>query len=113
MKTKMTSYDFFPFVKPSYKGKIVFPDFDTIMKREDIVLKPSSSAPKPEPTKESIDDLSIDFEKMTISRGRQTKTSGGYNHEKLRDIGKQLKLRGYNIDFSSKDSLIDSILLLQ
>ena len=57
MKTKMTSYDFFPFVKPSYKGKIVFPDFDTIMKREDIVLKPSSSAPKPEPTKESIDDL--------------------------------------------------------
>ena len=50
---------------------------------------------------------------MTISRGRQTKTSGGYNHEKLRDIGKQLKLRGYNIDFSSKDSLIDSILLLQ
>lgn len=111
----MTSYNFFPFVKPSNQGKIVFPDYDTIMKREDIVLKPSSPVAQPEVEKkqESIDDLAIDFEKMNLSRGRQTKTSGGYNHNKLKDIGKDLRLRGYNIDFSSKDSLIDSILMLQ
>lgn len=111
----MTSYDFFPFVKPSNEGQVVFPDYNTIMKREDIILKPSTPVVQQEVEKkqESIDDLAIDFEKMTLSRGRQTKTSGGYNHNKLKEIGKDLRLRGYNIDFSSKDSLIDSILLLQ
>ena len=113
MKSKMTSYDFFPFVKPTFEGKIVFPNYDTILKREDIILKPSSPVVQQEEKKESIHDLAIDFDKMNISRGRQTKTSGGYNHEKLRDIGKQLRLRGYNIDFTSKDSLIDTILMLQ
>lgn len=113
----MTTYDFFPFVKPSNEGKIVFPNYDTIMKREDIVLKPSEpsmASNKEEVNKEqSIDDLAIDFEKLKISRGRQTKNTGGYNHGKLKDLGKELKLRGYKIDFSSKDNLIDSIELLQ
>tara|TARA_Y100000310_G_C20561352_1_gene753207 strand:+ start:199 stop:540 length:342 start_codon:yes stop_codon:yes gene_type:complete len=113
MKSKMTSYDFFPFVKPSGEGVVVFPNYDTIMKREDIILKPSSQPEKVEKQKESIDDLGIDFEKLNISRGRQTKTSGGYNHGRLREIGKDIRLRGYAIDFTSKDSLIDSIMLLK
>ena len=110
----MASYDFFPFVKPSNQGQIIFPNYDTIMSRQDVQLKPeppSMASSKEE--KENIDDLSIDFDKITISRGRQTKNTGGYSHSALKDIGKQLKLRGYNIDFSSKDSLIDSILLLK
>lgn len=111
----MTSYDFFPFVRPSNEGKVIFPNYDTIMSREDIILKPVSPIvqQETEKKKESIDDLAIDFEKMKLSRGRQTKTSGGYNHNKLKEIGKDLRLRGYNIDFSSKDSLINSMLILQ
>lgn len=109
----MTSYDFFPFVKPTNEGKIVFPNYDTIMKREDVVLKPSSPKPVEEKDQsQSIDDLAIDFDKLKISRGRQTKTTGGYNHGKLKEMGKELRLRGFNIDFTSKDSLIDSIEML-
>ena len=109
----MTSYDFFPFVKPTNQGKIVFPDYNTIMTRDDIVLQPVV----PEPVNErkegkNIDDLAIDFEKLKMSRGRQTKTTGGYNHGKLKELGKELKMRGYTIDFSSKDSLINSIEML-
>ena len=111
----MTSYDFFPFVNPSNEGKIVFPNYDTIMKREDIVLKPvvEQEKPKEEEKQQNIDDLSIDFDKLNVSRGRQTKNTGGYNHSKLKEVGKELKLRGFNIDFSSKDALIDSILMLK
>ena len=113
MKSKMTSYDFFPFVKPAGTGTVVFPNYDTIMKREDIILKPSTQPEKVEEKKENIDDLSIDFGQLDSSRGRQTKTSGGYTHGKLRDLGKDLRMRGYTIDFTSKDSLIDSIALLK
>jgi len=108
----MTSYDFFPFIKPSGEGKVVFPNYETIMKREDVVID-TTEEPKKEEKKENVDDLSIDFEKLNISRGRQTKTSGGYSHGKLREIGKEIRLRGYVIDFTSKDSLIDSIMLLK
>lgn len=109
----MTSYEFQSFIKPSYKGKIIFPDYNTIMERQDVILpEVEQKQEDPERLKASIDDLAIDFEKLKISRGRQTKMSGGYKHDKLREIGKEMKLRGINVDFTSKDSLIDSIEML-
>lgn len=109
----MTSYEFFPFIKPSNEGKIVFPNYNTIMERQDVILpEVEQEQREPERPKASIDDLAIDFEKLKLSRGRQTKTSGGYKHEKLKELGKELKLRGFTIDFTSKDSLIDSIEML-
>jgi len=110
----MTSYDFFPFVKPTNQGKIVFPDYDTIITRQDVILPVEEQEVSVSPPQsKSIDDLAIDFGKLEISRGRQTRTSGGYNHGKLREIGKELRLRGFTVDFTSKDSLIDSIEMLK
>ena len=106
----MTSYDFFPFVQPNNVGRIEFPSFETIMRRDDISLKEEKKVESK--TKETnIDDLSIDFDKLKISRGRQSKNSSGYNHDQLRRFGNELKKRGYDIDQKSKESLITSILL--
>lgn len=115
----MSSYEFFPFVEPSNVGTIEFPNFDTLVKQEQMIVQ----APKGElnksvvkeevPRKPDIGDLSIDFTKLKISRGRQTKTSGGYSHEQLKNFGKSLKKRGIKIDMKSKDGLIDSIMLLE
>ena len=111
-KSKMTSYDFYPFVYPSNTESIAFPDFSTIMERQEVSL-PIEEKTTEEPKKEDIDDVGIDFSKMKISRGRQTKSTGGYSHSELKDFGKDLKLRGFDINFKSKESIIDSILLLQ
>ena len=110
----MSEYNFFPFVEPTNLGSIEFPDFDTILRRGQVSLP--SSTPKPEePVRQTInlDDLAIDFSKVKISRGRQTKNTNGYKQDALKTFGKELKKRGANIDFTSKDSLIDSILLLE
>ena len=110
----MTTYDFHPFVTPSNTGKIVFPNYDTIMKAEDVVLEVAEKKEEEEQKEDvNIDDLALDFEKLKISRGRQTKTTGGYSHEKLKELGKELKRRGKKIDMKSKNGLIDSMLLLQ
>lgn len=123
----MFGYNFFPFVIPTNLGTVEFPDFDTVMTREDVKFKetvvdqevpesPSSAAaPKPEELKKKtdIDDLAIDFSKVKISRGRQSKNTKGYKQDTLKVFGKELKKRGFKIDFSSKDSLIDSILVLE
>ena len=108
----MTTYEFHPFIDPGNEGKIVFPDFNTIMERSEVTL---SIKEKKEAEKEefNIDDLSIDFAKMKLSRGRQTKTTGGYSHEELKNLGKNLKKRGANVEFKSKETIIDSILLLE
>lgn len=112
----MTSYDFYPFVEPTNVGKIVFPNFNTLMEDEEVdILSSMMAETKIEevPKKVDISDIEIDFEKVKLSRGRQTKTSKGYNQETLKGFGKQLKKRGFTIDFKSKDALIDSILLLE
>jgi hypothetical protein len=106
---------------------VELPDFDTIMSREDVKLEEtavdqvagtsgtSESSPSLEQTKKriNIDDLAIDFEKVKVSRGRQSKDGKGYKQDTLKLFGKELKKRGFNIDLKSKDSLIDSILLLE
>ena len=107
----MTSYNFFPFVQPNNVGMIEFPDFNTIMRRENISLKEEKKV-EAKINETDIDDLSIDFRKMKVSSGRQTKTSRGYNHEQLKTFGKELKKRGFDIDMKSKESLINSIMLL-
>ena len=117
----MANYDFHPFVEPTNVGKITLPDFNTIMEREEVVLPvvaPTSDTPAAEkpvaaPVAPNIDDLGIDFSKLEISRGRQTKTSTGYTHQELKELGKQLKRRGFTVDLKSKDSLIDSIGMLK
>ena len=124
----MTTYDFHPFVEPTNVGKITLPDFNTIMEREDVVMSsvapaaappvvssagPAPAPPTPVAETKSIDDLNIDFSKLEISRGRQTKNSTGYTHQELKELGKQLKRRGFTVDLKSKDSLIDSIGLLK
>ena len=123
----MFGYNFFPFVIPTNLGTVEFPDFDTVISREDVKFQetvidqvvpetPSSVAsPKPdEPKKKTdIDDLAIDFSKVKISRGRQSKNTKGYKQDSLKVFGKELKKRGFKIDFSSKDALIDSILVLE
>lgn len=119
----MANYDFHPFVEPTNVGKITLPDFNTIMDREEVVLPvqaqtgpsvaPAAEKPVAPPAAPNIDDLGIDFSKLEISRGRQTKTSSGYTHQELKELGKQLKRRGFTIDLKSKDSLIDSIGMLK
>lgn len=118
----MANYDFHPFVEPTNVGKITLPDFNTIMEREEVILPvkvqtevagPAAEKPVAAPAAPNIDDLGIDFSKLEISRGRQTKTSSGYTHQELKELGKQLKRRGFTIDLKSKDSLIDSIGLLK
>ena len=113
-KSKMFGYNFFPFVEPSNVGTVELPDFDTIATREDIKLEETSvdeAVEEQDKKKVSIDDLAIDFEKVKISRGRQSKNTKGYKQDALKSLGKELKKRGFNVDFSSKDALIDSILL--
>jgi hypothetical protein len=108
----MSSYNFFPFVQPNNVGIIELPSFNTIMKREDVSLKEEKKVESK--TKETnIDDLSIDFGKMKVSRGRQTKTTGGYSHDQLKTFGKELKKRGFEIDMKSKETLVNSIMLLE
>ena len=121
----MSVYNFFPFVVPTNLGTVELPDFDTVMIREDVKFEEtvapstsvsdSASAPEPEEQKKkaNVDDLAIDFEKVKISRGRQSKNTKGYKQDALKVFGKELKKRGYKIDFSSKESLIDSILVLE
>ena len=107
----MSDYDFFPFIKPSNVGSIEFPNFDTIMKGEPVKLPENTGIPE----KKSVDisDIDIDFSKLKISKGRQSKNTNGYKQVELTKIGKELKKRGYAIDFKSKDELIDSIALLE
>ena len=108
----MFGYNFFPFVDPTNLGTVELPDFDTIATREDIQIKETKiDEVEEEKKKVSIDDLAIDFEKVKISRGRQSKNTKGYKQDALKAFGKELKKRGFNIDFTSKDALIDSILL--
>jgi len=107
----MSVYDFFPFIKPSNVGSIEFPDFNTIIKGENMELSENTRTPE----KKSVDisDIDIDFSKLKISKGRQSKNTNGYKQVELTKIGKELKKRGYAIDFKSKDELIDSIALLE
>ncbi len=107
----MSAYEFYPFLDPSNNDKIVFPDFSTIMERQEVYLPVEEK--KEEEKKIEVDDLGIDFGKMKISRGRQTKITGGYSHSELKDLGKKLRLKGFEIDCKSKESIIDSILLLE
>ena len=114
----MSTYDFFPFVEPTNVGTIEFPNFDTLMTREAIVVSVPKEEKKSEvreevPKKPDVADLSIDFAKLKISRGRQTKNTGGYSHQELKELGKSLKKRGVQIDMKSKDTLIDSIMMLE
>jgi hypothetical protein len=123
----MFGYNFFPFVVPTNLGTVELPDFDTVMSREDVKFEETEvdqatgtsgtnkSSPSPEQSKKriNIDDLAIDFEKVKVSRGRQSKDGKGYKQDVLKVFGKELKKRGFNIDLKSKDSLIDSILLLE
>jgi len=104
----MTTYDFFPFVKPSGEGKIVFPDYDTIMKRQEIVTEGSDSEPSTTNQQEELDKLGIDFDKVGKSQGRQ-KAGVGYSFSELKEIGAKMRDIGYQINFKSKPELIYSI----
>ena len=104
----MSTYEFYPFVDPSNNDKIVFPDFSTIMERQEVSL-PVEEKRGEETKEEEIDDLGIDFGKMR----RQTKTTGGYSHGELKDFGKKLKIKGFDVNSKSKETIIDSILLLE
>ena len=69
----MSTYEFYPFVDPSNNDKIVFPDFSTIMERQEVSL----------PVEEK--------------RGEETK------EEEI----------GFDVNSKSKETIIDSILLLE
>ena len=127
----MSKYDFFPFIKPSNEGQIIFPDFDTLCVKSPVKepepepespvkeRKPESPVKerKPEsPVKErkvNIDDLGIDFRKLEISGGRSGKLSKSYKHEELKVFCDILKKRGVAFEGCSKRQLIDAILRLE
>ena len=102
---------FEPFVAPTNRGKIVLPDFDTLLRptepqREVPVSEPQEMAagPKPKKSKAKID---IDIEKLRKSDKKQ-----GYDMASLKNFAKSLNKAGFSIQLTGvkKADLAQAIL---